>query len=204
MEVYVNSKGERIFAALQNYGYDENGLPLATGGKLPVYSKNGNTLTCQTFQKNGKLLADPITVHLTEYRLELCPDDDVVTLHIHEGGKLTMDDIKESLVRAREVFGKYFPTYKSFVCRTWFLEPALRGEVIKDTSNMAMYADMFDVICEEDQNNHSVFEHVFKVAHQPLENLTPKNDFQKRVLDRALRGEKIYWTYGVLKNDFEY
>ena len=204
MDLYENSKGERIMVATQNYGYDTDGPPMAEGGYIPVYDKSGNILTCQTFDSKGRLCKDTITIDLNEYKIALTATDDVVTIHIPEGGKLTMDDVKKSMVRAREVFTKHFPSFKSFVCRTWFIDPALRGEIIKDTSNMAMFADLFTVICEEDQNNHSVFEHVFKVARQPLENLTPKNDFQKRVLDRALRGEKIYWSYGIMRNDFEY
>lgn len=204
MEVYVNAKGERIRAALQNYGYDENRLPLNEGGVKPVYEKKGDKLICQTFDNLGRLSEEIIEIDLNEYKLEFSPEDDVVTIHIPEGGKLLMEDIKDSMARARKVFNKFFPNYKGFVCRTWFIDPALRGEVIKDTSNMAMFADMFTVHCEEDQNNHSVFEHVFKVARQPLENLKPRNDFQQRVLDRALRGEKIYWSYGILRNDFEY
>ena len=179
-------------------------MPLENGGVTPVYEKKGDTLICQTFDKKGRLCKDTITVDLNEYSLALTASDDVVTIHIPEGGKLTMESIKESLVRAREIYSKYFPGFKGFVCRTWFIDPALRGEIIKDTSNMAMFADLFEVHCEQDQDNHSIFEHVFKVARQPLENLVPANDFQKRLVDRALRGEKIYWSYGIMRNDFEF
>ena len=64
---------------------------------------------------------------------------------------------------------------------------------------MAAFADIFDVISGPDNKNHSIFEHIFNVKKQPLENLVPTNDFQKRILARALRGERIYWGYGVLK-----
>ena len=204
MDLYENKDGDRIRVATKNCGYDDNGLPLENGGVTPVYEKKGDTLICQTFDKKGRLCKDTITVDLNEYSLALTASDDVVTIHIPEGGKLTMESIKESLVRAREIYSKYFPGFKGFVCRTWFIDPALRGEIIKDTSNMAMFADLFEVHCEQDQDNHSIFEHVFKVARQPLENLVPANDFQKRLVDRALRGEKIYCSYGIMRNDFEF
>ena len=107
--------------------------------------------------------------------------------------------MKESIKDAAFLFEKYFPPAKAFVCHTWFIDPGLRGEIIKDGSNMAAFADLFDVISGPDNENHSVFEHVFKVKRQPLEDLNPQNDFQNRVLQRAMRGEKIYWSYGVLK-----
>lgn len=202
-EVYKNACKERIFVALPNYYYNTEGLPDENGEK-PIYKKENDILTYQTFDKKGRLCKEILTLNLSEYIRELGVGDAVVTIHIPEGEKLSPELISDSLKRANEVYSKYFPEFKAFVCRTWFIDPALRGEIIKDGSNMAYFADMFTVICEEDQHNHSVFEHVFKVKRQPLENLVPQNPFQQKVLNRALRGEKIYWTYGVLKKDFEF
>ena len=87
---------------------------------------------------------------------------------------------------------------KAFVCRTWFIDPGLR-DIIKEGSNMRSFADLFDVICNEDNENHSLFEHIFVTNRTDLSNLIPKNDFQRKMLARAMRGEKIYWSYGLLK-----
>ena len=142
---------------------------------------------------------------LTEYRLLYKSGDTVVTIHIPEsGGKLTKETVRETFKLADDFLRKYIPEFKTYVCQTWFIDPALRGEVIRDGSNMADFADIFDVICGPDNNNHSVFEHVFKTTRRPLDDLKPENSFQERVLERAKRGEKIYWSFGVLKNDYNW
>lgn len=201
VQVYKNRKGEHLLVATQKYKYDQDGL-VAQQGKTPIYKKNENTLICQSFGNDGRLLPNTMSIDLNEYSLWLKENDPVVTIHIPDGGKLSQESVIASIARAKEIYGTYYPEYKAFVCRTWFIDPALRGEVIKEGSNMASFADMFDLVCAEDQNNHSIFEHVFKVERQPLENLVPQNSFQEKLLNRALRGERIFWTLGILKKEF--
>ena len=197
-ELYEDKEGNRIFAALPNYEYNENGLQ-EEGGFKPLYETEGSTLTAHIFGDRGRLGRNPEKLALDKITKILTPGDKVATIHIPEGGKLSTDIVLDSLKRAEAVFEKYFPESKGLVCQTWFIDPGLRPEVIKDGSNLAAFADLFDIISATDNNNHSIFEHIFKVKRQPLEDLVPVNDFQRRVLDRALRGEKIYWSYGVLK-----
>ena len=199
-EMYEDKAGGRVFAALPNYTYNARGLQ-EPGGSLPIYRKEGDTLTAQLFRKDGTLSPDLTELSLENWSPVLKPGDMVATIHIPEGGPLLREDVLASLRGAKKIFSTYFPQYKAIVCQTWFLDPALRGGVILEGSNMAAFADLFDVISGADNNNHSIFEHVFKVKRQPLENLVPTNAFTKRLLDRALRGEKLYWGFGVLKKD---
>ena len=197
-ELYEDTEGNRLFAALPNYRYDHRGLQAAEGW-LPAYERTENTLTAHIFAENGHLRLQPEQIDLQRYHRVLSPEDDVVTIHIPGGDKLTMESVQESLNLARKVFGEHFPQAKAFVCQTWFIDPNLRGEVVRDGSNMAMFADLFDVICGADNGYHSVFEHIFNVKRQPLENLVPKTGLQERVLQYALDGKPMYWGFGVLK-----
>lgn len=197
-ELYEDAEGNRLFAALPNYRYDERGLQ-AEEGWLPSYERADNVLTAHVFAENGRLRLQPEQIDLQRYHRVLSPEDDVVTIHIPGGDKLTMESVQESLTLARKVFGEHFPQAKAFVCQTWFIDPNLRGEVVRDGSNMAMFADLFDVICGADNGYHSVFEHIFNVKRQPLENLVPKTGLQERVLQYALDGKPMYWGFGVLK-----
>lgn len=199
-EVYENHKGEHLIVAVPYYNYDQKGFP-AQEGYLPVYELKGDTLLANTFGKKGQLNLTPRTISMKEYKKILKPGDRVVTIHIPGGKPLVKEEVKKSIEDAKRLCAKYLPPFKAIVCSTWFIDPNLRGEVIKDGSNMASFADLFDVACECDNKNRSIFEHVFETVEQPLENLVPKNDFQKRLVQRALRGEKIYWTFGILKND---
>lgn len=198
-EMYEDKEGNRVFMALPNYSYNEKGLQ-DKNGRLPGYECSGEELVAHRFDTQGRLVPKPIRLDMQKFHKILSPGDNVITIHIPEGEKLDINEVKESIREASGLFQKYFPPSKAFVCHTWFIDPGLRGEIIKEGTNMAAFADLFDVISGPDNENHSVFEHVFKVKRQPLEELVPQNDFQRRVLQRALRGEKIYWSYGVLKS----
>jgi hypothetical protein len=197
-ELYRDEEGNRLFAALPNYRYDANGCQAAEGW-IPTYRKEGEVLVAHTFRKDGRLNSEPERIDLLRYRRILSPEDDVITVHIPEGGRLELSQVKESLAMAKDVYGKYFPQAKAIVCQTWFIDPNLRGPVIRDGSNMAVFADLFDVICGPDNEYHSIYEHVFKVKKQPLADLTPRNSLQERILRYALDGRKMYWGFGVLK-----
>ena len=197
-EMYEDKLGNRIFAALPNFTYNQKGLQ-EKDGFVPYYVKDDKHLTAHVFKDKGRLNTEATTMELNRLKPLLKPGDKVVTIHIPEDGKLLIEDVKRSIKDAWDLFSRYFPPFKAIVCQTWFIDPGLRGEVIKDGSNMAAFADLFDIISGTDNDNHSIYEHIFKVKRQPLENLVPQNDFQRRILERAVRGEKIYWGYGVLK-----
>jgi len=200
-EMYEDTEGNRFFAALPNYTYNQFGLQ-EPDGFLPVYRKEGSILTAHFFGEKGRLDNLPQKIDLTQLQTVLKPGDHVITIHIPAEGRMMPEDVKESIRKAYVLFGKYMPVCKAIVCQTWFLDPALRGEIIRDGSNMAAFADLFDIICGTDSRNFSIYEHIFKVKPQPLEDLKPANAFQQRIVERALRGERIYWSYGVLKKEF--
>ena len=197
-EMYEDENENRIFAALPNFTYNKQGLQ-EKDGFVPYYTKDDKYLVAHLFKDKGQLDIEPTKMSLTHLKPILKPGDKVITIHIPEDGKLMIEDVKRSIKDAWSLFSLYFPPFKAIVCQTWFIDPGLRREVIKDGSNMAAFADLFDIISGTDNENHSIYEHIFKVKRQPLECLVPQNDFQRRVLNRALRGEKLYWGYGVLK-----
>lgn len=200
-EVYENDEGKRVFVPLpwRNYAPDGHIDP---DGKTPVYKNDGKKIICNSFRPDGTLSFEETTVDLGEYHKILSPGDRVATIHIPEGGRLSPDIVMDSLKSAWKIINENFEPVKAFVCRTWFIDPGL-CDVIKPDSNMAKFADLFDIICTEDNQNHSIFEHIFVTKRTELTNLVPKNDFQKKMLDRALAGGKIYWSYGLIKIDVE-
>lgn len=196
-EVYENSAGKRIMVATPFHKYDESGH-LDENGKTPVYEVKGSTLTAHTYTPLGALNPTPITINLTEYQKFLSPGDSVATIHIPGEGKLTEESVQESIDRALRIIPGHMRPIKALICKTWFIDPNLRP-LFKEGANMLKFADRFDIICTEDNMNHSVFQHVFQCAPCPLDELVPKNDFQAKILQRAKQGEKIYWSYGVMK-----
>lgn len=199
-EAYETLNGKRFFAALPWNTYDNNGL-MVPNGKTPFYRKKDDILTAHTFDSLGRLTPDPVEINLSDYRKFLSPGDMTATVHIPGSGKLDHSSVLQSLADAKNLIGRYFPSVKAFVCKTWFIDPALRS-VLGKGSNMLAFADMFDTISAEDNENHSLFEHIFNTVPCDLSTLVPKNDFQKKMLDRAKHGEKMHWGFGILKKEF--
>lgn len=202
-ETYEDTNGNRIFAALPNYTYNQKGFQ-EKEGFTPFYEKTETMLTAHLFKPDGSLSLNPQKLSLENLKLVLKPGDPVLTIHIPEDGPMLYDDVIKSLNEAERIFTEYFPPHKAIVCNTWFLDPALRRDgVIKNDSNMAKFADLFDVISGTDNNNNSIFEHVFKVKRQPLEDLIPTSSFTERLVNRAISGEKLYWGFGLLKGMYQ-
>lgn len=196
-ELYEDSQGKRIMIATDQCKYGPDGH-MHENGEVPLYINNGISLTGHTYDDNGRLCKDTITLDLREYKKILSPGDKVATIHIPGTGKLDEESVQESLDRAMEIIPKHLAPIKSLICQTWFLDPNIRG-VFKEGANMLKFANRFDIICAIDNENHSLYQHVFQCAKCPLEELVPKNDFQAKMLERAKNGEKIYWSYGILK-----
>jgi len=48
-------------------------------------------------------------------------------------------------------------------------------------------------------NTHSIFSHVFRCPPCPLENLVPRNEFERKLLDFVKNGGMMHDGGGVLK-----
>lgn len=198
-EVYEKG-GKRTIIALPEGAYGEDGLR-EEEGFCPPYKKNGNWLTAHSFDNEGKLTKEPITIDLNEYRLLYKPGDMVVTVHIPGGDRLNEEAISASISAAKEIFSTHFAhmNLKGFVCHSWLLDPQLRT-VLGETSNILAFQRRFDVISATEDKN-ALYEHVFGVPICPVEELKPTNKFQSSLLDMIKSGRKIRVGYGFLKED---
>lgn len=198
-EVY-EGEGRRICIALPTGAYGEDGLREEEGFH-PPYAKNEKTLTAHTFDSEGRLTKEPITLDLTKYRLLYKPGDMVVTVHIPGGDRLTEEAISASLAAAKKIFSTYFAHMhlKGFVCHSWLLDPQLRT-VLGETSNILAFQRRFDVISATEDKN-ALYEHVFAVPLCPIEELQPQNKFQAGILNMVKSGKKIRAGYGFLKEE---
>ena len=200
VECYADDNSNRIFVASAEGLFNADGDLDVKEGSPAIYEKSGNILKAQKFGSYGRLEKEVTNIDLTKFKLFLSKEDFVIKIHIPEGGRLDEGAVAESLAYARDVFGRHFPYCKAFVCHTWFIDPVLVDDgIIKKGGNMEKFADLFDKVTVNDSYNGPIFEHIFKTAFKPLTELRPENDFQKKVLERALSGKKMHWCYGVLK-----
>ncbi len=200
VECYADKEGNRIFVASADGLFDSDGALDFKKGKPAVYEKMGNILKAQKFGSYGRLENTVTEIDLTKFSRFLSKEDFVISIHIPEGGRLDEQSVYDSLAYAKNVFEKYFPYCKVFVCHTWFIDPLLVDDgIVKKGGNMEKFANLFDKVSVVDSYNGPIFELIFKTSFKPLDELRAENDFQKKVLKRAQSGKKMYWCYGVLK-----
>lgn len=125
--------------------------------------------------------------------------DDLVEVHIPEGGKLTVEECKASLDAARAFFAAYFPElhYTVFTCHSWLLDDTLRA-YLKPDSGILRFADLFDRVDQDE--TPSILRYLFSWDTTPenLKDQTPKSSLAACVKDAFLAGERFYETLGVI------
>lgn len=204
--LYRDEEGRHRLFATDAFSYNAAGLRDETADFRPVYRKEGEFLTAHPFLPNGRLSPRPERVELRTLTPLLGEGDYLVYLHIPPLGRLTPEAVDASIEEAKRILPSFFRGFplRGIACATWLLDPALR-EVLPEGSNILEFQDRFNLACCQDNHNRSLRDHIFRVPIEtPLSELRPKNSFQEKMLARAIRGEKMYWTFGLLKGDHDF
>lgn len=128
--------------------------------------------------------------------------DPYVTIHIPGNDPLTKESVLDSIQTATPILKKVFKKYnpKHFMCTSWLISPQL-DNVLKPTSNIKAFGDMFDKSLGEEAPN-ALYEHIFKCHVCPINELKAQNDFQKNILSLYEKGEVLCNGIGILKKEF--
>lgn len=195
-------EGRRVVLALPAGKYGPDRLREDENGTSPVYEQRGALLSAHTFDPDGRLSTEPITLDTEKYTRILAPGDKVVTVHIPAGGPLTGDVVSASLSAAKKIFRDHFAEFdlRGLVCHSWLIDPQLT-KIFGENSNTAAFGRRFEnVICAGVDSN-ALYEHIFRVPVCPVEELKPENRFQREILAHIQSGKKIRAGYGVLKEE---
>ena len=197
-DVYLfEQTGEHIPIARSGYRYGIDGRQTdSLEGFEPVSEIINHRLKGYTYDKNGLLIFQPVFIDLNLYKLVISLNDYVISIHIPGDGKLSEDDVLDSIQSARLFFKEKFPDfhYKAFVCSSWLLDTDL-SQFLSPESNILMFQQCFRIILS-DINNYSLYSHIFNVKLCPPEHLIPKNRFQSAILDYIKNGGILYSGYG--------
>ena len=80
----------------------------------------------------------PLTLNVFEWKPAVSPWDLCPSIHIPSGSRMPFEEVKESLLAAREFFARYFQRrVPLFCCCSWILNPA--WEFLLNGSNMARF-----------------------------------------------------------------
>ena len=126
--------------------------------------------------------------------------DNVLEMHIPEGGPLTKDACLESVALAKEFFAKYFPDFKyeHFTTDTWLLDTTI-NDLLKPESNIIKFQEMFDIF--ERKKSDEILRYVFKwnSNRSNIKDEFCKSKFAELIKNRALSCGDFYEALGVLK-----
>lgn len=201
-EIYRNKEtGADLPLALPGFRYREDGRQAARdyAGECfePTLEMSGEQVTGYTFDENGHLLFAPVTLALDTYEKAVASGDDVISIHIPKGGRMTPEAVEDAIAQAREFFPKHFPDkqFKVFLCSSWLMDTGMKA-FLPESSNIILFQNRYRVVLTG-VNGFSLHWHIFGVEQFcPLEELRPANSFQQTFLDRAKAGIPMYSGLG--------
>lgn len=125
--------------------------------------------------------------------------DNVVELHIHHGGRLTPEEVDDSLARGRAFLATYFPGFQfpCFTCHSWLLDDKLK-DYLPETSNIIRFGNRFHKVHRESNNALLRFLFRWDACEENISRMECRSDFQRAVKEAVLRGETFHEVTGVL------
>lgn len=142
--------------------------------------------------KEYRWTAKPLTGSLYRLgRLEFEPDvqEDILWIHIPEGGALAPDAVDSSLCQASEFFPAVFgQTFSKWQCESWMLADVNR-EFMKADSNILKFASRFSPVVPDFESNQAI-ERVFDWPRGPVSSYPENNGLQRRFKQWLLAGGK--------------
>ncbi len=142
------------------------------------------------FRPNGRAALEPVTLELPEWERVLGPDDPVLGLHIPEGGAMTPDKCRDSLVRAPAFFDRYFPELKpkAVCCMSWIFWPWYQ-EVIPE-SNIAKFQRMLHLYPSPSAGNDGEY-FIFGRADKRYDEYGRDNSMRRLLLSLLEAGKPL-------------
>ena len=203
-EVYRSKKdGSTLPVALPGYTYMENGRQPVKGydGPLltPKLEQTDDEIRGYTFDSDGCLRPEPITIRASAYEKVLADGDDVLSVHIPKNGKMTPEAVDDAFARAETFFARYYPekNFRAYVCSSWLLDTDLR-QLLPAEANIIRFQSRFRTVLAG-ANGYSLYWHVFGVEHfAPPVELVPQNSFQAALREFVLSGNSLYNGYGYI------
>lgn len=119
--------------------------------------------------------------------------DRIFHCHIPSDGPLLEEDVKNSLLEAKEFFKNEITDGKFVVhCGSWLLYPPL-VEKLKDSSNIKKFYKLFTIHTVEERENNPDFWRIFNTPYSPeaVNEIVPKGHVQETTLAHLKEGGNI-------------
>lgn len=123
-----------------------------------------------------------------------------IKIHIPRGGRLFIEDVKDSLKASKEYLKKYFGIESTnYYCSSWLLSKDLQ-EIIDKNSNIYKFYELFDIVAETHDAIPDILNFVFELDSCEDYSTLPENtSLQKNLKELLLAGSSMKVGIGKLK-----
>ncbi len=140
--VYLNENGDVAVFCRDGWTFREDGRRAESGESIVFTAhleETDHTVTGTPCRADGTVdFEHPLTLKISEWHPAVSPWELCPSIHIPSGSRMPFEEVKDSLVAAREFFARYFHrNVPLFCCCSWILNPA--WEFLLDHSNMARF-----------------------------------------------------------------
>ncbi len=134
--------GHKIMIASGGRCHDEDGYyaaPGTPGGWDTTFIHTVDTICGHAILPCGRVMAEKVTLDMSEWEIALEAGDDVIDVHIPPGGGLSLEVCRDSLLRAAAFFPALMPQrhFKAFFCHSWIFNTQLEEKM--PDSNLAKF-----------------------------------------------------------------
>ncbi len=136
-----------------------------------------------------------------EYETVETASDRCIQIHIASDSDLSTAHLRESYLKARRFFAKFFPAYADaeMRCESWMLCPVL-ADLLPAHSRVLAFQRAFEVH-RVDAENIGVLQWVYGRKDIPPRELPERTSLQRRMKAHLLHGGKVGWAFGKLSRD---
>ncbi|MBO4632899.1 MAG: hypothetical protein J5858_13325 [Lentisphaeria bacterium] len=140
--VYLHENGDVAVLCRDGWTFREDGWRARDGERVfftALLTETDHSVTGIPCRADGTAdLEHPLTLNTSEWKPAVSPWDLCPSIHIPSGSRMPFEEVKDSLLNAREFFARYFHRQiPLFCCCSWILNPA--WEFLLDHSNMARF-----------------------------------------------------------------
>lgn len=133
-----------------------------------------------------------------EYEMVELEGKNAISIHIPSDANLTDEKVDFSLLKAKEFFATYYPTYHgvTYFCSSWLLSPVLKN-MLPPTSKILKFANRFTVAkYDESAEDYKIW--VYKSNQLKPEDFPENTSLQRNLKKHVLSGGKVGEAFGVL------
>ncbi|QHT61467.1 hypothetical protein GXP70_16855 [Paenibacillus lycopersici] len=191
--VVLSDEGVRFHADGQLAG-DADSAGMQGGEWTSAFAFDGRHFVGHPISRLGAASRETVRLPADTWNLTLQKGDDVLNVHIPEGGRMSHDACLASYASAARFFGECFPEqpFRAYVCSSWLLSPEFR-DWLPEQSNIRQFQSdyhLLPLISDETQILERVFDFGTQLADLPK--LAAETSLQRVVYDHLTAGDRMH------------